>query len=223
MHPENTLEKNLLHATKSIEWNVFLGLSKPNPLNLLTKSHLKSSNSLETTSHSPFQSRKKISSSSSESISNHLSPNSLMKSYENSSNTHNFNSQQTNFQHTGNDYFTFPLDYSQNQFQTSEINNYHNYVDYQMKFGYSQQPFDTSGDKLQLIAKFAPLLETIRLLQRPDKPQVLLSMLGGRCDWKNMGYPKLRDYVLDAYQHGFCLFGGHPPQEFVFFFIFFLF
>ena len=66
--------------------------------------------------------------------------------------------------------------------------------------------------------KFIPLLETLHSLQRIDRQQVLLSMIGGRCDWKNMGYTKLRDYVIDAAQHGYCSFGGSPPQESVLFF-----
>lgn len=224
LHPANTLEKNLLSATKSVEWNVFLGLVKPNPLNLLTKTHSLKND----TPKSPFQIRKK-STLSNESVKSSpsvtLSPITPYQDQSSSNFTTNniheniLSPQPINYQPIS-DYYPYQVEYGSNMMQQVDPNyQYNNFVEYnnnQMKYNYPSQFDSNSGEKLQIMAKFAPLLETIRLLQRPDKPQVLLSMLGGRCDWKNMGYSKLRDYILDAYQHGLCLFGGNPPQEFVY-------
>ena len=68
-----------------------------------------------------------------------------------------------------------------------------------------------------ILPHFIPLIETLQSLSRPERPQVLLSMIGGRCGWKKAGYSKLRDYVIDAARYGYCIFGGEAPQEFVFF------
>eukprot|EP01113_Clastostelium_recurvatum_P022384 TRINITY_DN2669_c0_g1_i2.p1 TRINITY_DN2669_c0_g1~~TRINITY_DN2669_c0_g1_i2.p1 ORF type:complete len:922 (+),score=223.04 TRINITY_DN2669_c0_g1_i2:122-2887(+) len=66
--------------------------------------------------------------------------------------------------------------------------------------------------------EFAALLGIIRSLAHAGKSRILLSELGAHASgqmWKEMGYKKLRDFVMDARSQGVVEYGGVSPSEWV--------
>ena len=202
LHTSCTSEKLVLTSTLNIDWNVFLGLAKSSSMNLLTRTESNTNNN-NNQLNIPVQlnnistTEESFSPSSIEACSS-IYYNVIIDDVD--------NNEENSIQVKNNDntkisqhYLDIQNSSDYQDTQPIELNTLspHSSIDYGYPYPSDQQ---IEMEQQHIYNKFRPLLETIQLLQRSDKPQVLLSMLGGRCDWKNMGYSKLRDYVFDAYQ-----------------------